>query len=66
MKWSLIVEVSYQNCFEFKLQGTYNSQNLRQETLVIADYKHVKKSSFALLELKLWLKEGDDSLTDRL
>ena len=31
---------------------------------VIADYEFVKKSSFVLLEIKLWLKEGDGSLTD--
>ena len=28
--------------------------------MVITDYEYVKKSSFALLEVKLGLKEGDD------
>ena len=47
-------------------QGTYNFQNLWNETLITADYEYVKISSFALLKTKLWLKEGDDLWTDDL
>ena len=40
-------------------QGMYNFQNLGDETLVIADYKCVKISKFAVLYVKLWLNEDN-------
>ena len=43
--------------FELFPQGTYNFQNLRHETLVIADYKYAKIFGFAIFDMKLWLKE---------
>ena len=43
--------------FELFSQGTYNFQNLRNETLVIADYEYAKIFSFALFDMKLWLRE---------
>ena len=33
-------------------QGTYDSPNLRYETLICADYDHVKVSCHALLDMK--------------
>ena len=38
-------------------QRIYSFQNLRNETLVIADYEHAKIFSFAMFDMKLWLKE---------
>ena len=43
--------------FELFFQGTYNFQDLRNETLVIADYEHAKIFSFAMSDMKLWLEE---------
>ena len=43
--------------FELFSQGIYNFQNLRNGTLVIADYEYVKIFSFAVFDMKLWLKE---------
>ena len=43
--------------FELFPQGTYNFQNLRNETLVIADYEYAKMFIFAMSDTKLWLKE---------
>ena len=45
--------------FELFSQGTYDFQNLRNETLVIADYDYVKLFSFAMFDMKLWLKEDN-------
>ena len=42
-----------------------NSKNLRCETLYIADYEHINITSFAVLDIKLWLEEGSDLDTDR-
>ena len=41
-------------------QGTDDSKNLRCETLYNDDYEHVNISSFAVLDIKLWLKEDGD------
>ena len=43
--------------FELFSQGTYNFQNSRNEIWVIADYEYVKIFSFAMFDMKLWLKE---------
>ena len=48
-------------------QGTYDSKNLRCETLYIGDYGYVNISSFAVLGIKLWLeKDGDLNRNDPL
>ena len=47
-------------------QGTYGSQNLRYETLVIAHYKYIKISRIAVMDIKLWMKEDLDLHTDHL
>ena len=52
--------------FELFSQGTYDSQNLRYVTLVIADYEHVKISRIAVMDIKLWMKEDLDLLTSHL
>ena len=39
-------------------QGTYDFQILGNETLFMADYENVKKSTFDWLATKLWLKES--------
>ena len=36
--------------FELFCQGTYDSQNLRYEILVIADYEYVKISRLAVMD----------------
>ena len=41
-------------------QGTHDSKNLRRETLYIGNYEYVNISSFAVLGIKLWLKEDGD------
>ena len=41
-------------------RGTDDSKNLRCETLYIGDCKYVNISSFAVLGMKLWLKEDGD------
>ena len=41
-------------------QETDESKKLRCETLYIGDYKYVNISSFAVLGIKLWLKEDGD------
>ena len=41
-------------------QKTYESKNLRCETLYFGDYEYVNISSFAVLRVKLWLEEGGD------
>ena len=43
-------------------QGTDDFRNLRYETL----YKYVNISSFAVLDMKLWLEEDIDLDTDHL
>ena len=43
--------------FELFSQGTYDSQNLRYETQVIADYEYVKISRIAVMDIKLWMKK---------
>ena len=45
-------------------QGTDHFRNLRCETLYIADYKYVNISSFAVLDIKLRVKEDSDLDTD--
>ena len=50
--------------FELSSQGTYNFQNLRNETLVIADYEYAKISRIAVMDVKLWVKEDLDLHTD--
>ena len=59
--------------FIIKVALNLNSQETKKSnfspmgttTLKFYDYR-VKKSSFALLDIKLWLKEGDDSLTEHI
>ena len=41
-------------------QETNDSKNLRCETLYIGDYGYVNISSFAVLNVKLWLEEDGD------
>ena len=41
-------------------QGSDDSKSLRCETLRIADYEYVNISSFAVLDIKLWLKEDSN------
>ena len=41
-------------------------KNLRCETLYIGDYEYVNISSFAMLGIKLWLKDGDLNKNDPL
>ena len=45
-------------------QGTNDLKNLRYETLYIADYKYVNISSFAVLDIELWLEKDGDFDTD--
>ena len=42
--------------FELFSQGTYDCQNLGNETMFVADYENVKKPTFDWLATKLWLK----------
>ena len=42
-------------------QETYNFHILGNDTMIIADYKDIRISSFHLLVLKLWLKEDQSS-----
>ena len=42
--------------FELFSQETYDFQNLGNESLFVADYENVKKSTFDWLATKLWLK----------
>ena len=51
--------------FELFSQGTYDSQNLRYETQVIADYEYVKISRIAVMDIKLWMKKDLDLHTDQ-
>ena len=44
---------------ELFFQGTYDSQNLRYETLAIADYEYVKISRIAVMDIKLRMKDLD-------
>ena len=46
--------------FELFSQGTYDSQNFRYETRIIANYKYVKISRAAVTDIKLWMKEDLD------
>ena len=46
--------------FELFSKGTYDSQNLRYETVIIADYEYVKISSIAVMDIKLWMTEDLD------
>ena len=41
-------------------QGEDNSKNLRCETLYTGECEYVNISSFAVLDIKLWLEEDDD------
>ena len=41
-------------------QGTNDSKNLRCETLYIADYEYINITSFAVLDIKLWLEKDSD------
>ena len=41
-------------------QETDVSQYLKEEALIVADYDYEKVTDFAVLGLKLRLKEGDD------
>ena len=38
-----------------------DSKNLRRETPNIGDFEYVNISSFAVLGIKLWLKDNDDN-----
>ena len=51
---------------KFFSQGTDDSQHLKYESLVVADYDCVKFSSLKVLRIKLQLKEGDNLYTDLL
>ena len=59
--YSFLIKIAlnfkFQGTEAFLSQGTYNFQNLRNETLVIADYEYAKIFSFAMFDMKLWLKE---------
>ena len=44
---------------ELSSQGTYNFQILGNETLIIADYKWAKIFKFAMLDIKLLLKDDN-------
>ena len=46
--------------FDLFSQGTYGSQNLRYQMLVIADYEYVKIFRVAVMDIKLWMKEDLD------
>ena len=52
--------------FELFFQGNYDSQNLRNESLVIAGYEYVKISSIVVMDIKLWMKEDLDLHTNHL
>ena len=52
--------------FELFSQVKYDSQNLRSETLVIADYEYVKIFRTAVINGKLWMKEDLDFHTNYL
>ena len=41
-------------------QETDDSNNLRCETLYIADYEYINITSFAVLDIKLWLEKDSD------
>ena len=43
---------------------TDNSKHLGYETLYIADYEYLNISSFAVLDIKLWLEEDSNLDTD--
>ena len=45
-------------------QGTDDSKNWRCETLYIADHEYINITSFAVLDIKLWLEEDSDLDTD--
>ena len=47
-------------------QATVDSQNLGCGTRIIADYDHVRITSFSDLHVKLWRKEDYDLHTDHL
>ena len=42
---------------KFSSQGTYNFHILGNETLIIADCEYAKMFRFAMLDIKLWLKD---------
>ena len=46
---------------ELFFEETYNFQTFGNDTLIIADYKDIRISSFQLLAVNVWLKE-DNSL----
>ena len=52
--------------FDFFSHTTYDSQNLRYETLVSVDYNCVKISRIAVVDIKLWMKEDLDLHTNHL
>ena len=45
-------------------QRNGDSKNLRCETLYIADCEYINITSFAVLDIKLWLEEDSDLDTD--
>ena len=47
-------------------QETYKFQIVGNDTMIIADYKDIKISSFHLFVVKLWLKEDDGLQTNHL
>ena len=59
-----------QIAFSFKLQGigkielfsqgTHSSINLRYESLITVEYQCKEIPLFAFLDIKLWLKEGEN------
>ena len=50
--------------FELLSQGTYDFQNVGNETLFISDYEDIKSSVIQQLAVKLWLKEEKDLRTN--
>ena len=46
-------------------QGTDDSKNLKRETLYIVKGNYVNISSFAVLDIKLWLEKDSELDTDR-
>ena len=57
MKIALTFKSQLTEKFEHFSQVTCNFQNLKYEPLVIADYEYAKIVSFAMFDMKLWLRE---------
>ena len=64
----IAVNFKYQRTEKFELSSLriYNSQKLRHEALIIADYECVYISGIAVINLKFWMKEDLDLHTNHL